>query len=57
MNLDDIKKALVEVKRICDHHKCYDCPIAVDGRCRLLTVSGHPVGWRVDDWEEDDQNA
>ena len=52
MKFADIQKALVEVKKICDQNKCYDCPIAVDGRCRLMTVSGHPVGWRVDDWED-----
>lgn len=50
MSIDDIKKALVEVKNICDHSKCYACPFGVDGKCRL---NNRPIAWIVCDWEDE----
>jgi hypothetical protein len=52
MSIEDIKRAMVEVKNICDHHECYECPFRKDnsGKCRLNL---YPLHWETDDWEDE----
>ena len=51
MSVDDIKKALVELKEFCGNHRCYDCPFRrVDSVCRL---NRDPLNWAIDDWEDE----
>lgn len=51
MSIDDIKRALIEVKNFCEHNQCYKCPFSRVGRdvCRL---SRNPLNWAIDDWGE-----
>jgi len=52
LTISDLKRALVEVKRICNDQFCSKhCPFAVDGACPLAVF---PCGWGCpNDWEED----
>ena len=50
MSIEDIKRALVEVKEICDKSNCYACTFGVDGKCRL---NNRPIAWAVYGWEDE----
>ena len=54
MSIDDLKRALVEVKRICDSNPsvfCDGCDFSDKyGFCNLR---GGPFNWDVDDWKEE----
>ena len=53
LTISDLKRALVEVKRICQDQFCSKhCPFVVDGACPLVSLC--PGGWECpNDWEED----
>lgn len=60
MTIDDLKRALVEVKRMCtDRDDCYGCPFELDMThmhiCKLSPqlYSAIPEKWPIDDWKED----
>lgn len=64
MTIDDIKRALVEVKELCANGCCVKCPISKMNEytgipfCPLNeTEDGFdirsPYDWDVDDWKED----
>lgn len=64
--IPDLKRALVEVKRICkEQNGCDECPMRIDhGRtttCRLCDIhiqaTVPPMDWYVDDWKEDYDDA
>ena len=49
--ISDLKRALVEVKRICNGYKfCNGCPFK-GNLCRL----NDPYDWNIDDWKEDSE--
>ena len=52
MSIEDIKRAMVEVKKICDKHRCYECPFSNPDYdiCRL---NRPPLNWAIDDWEDE----
>jgi hypothetical protein len=66
MNIEDIKNALFEVKRICISNKCCrDCPFSKQYMQKNMTYSfcplsdisdGYPSDWDVDDWEVEKMN-
>lgn len=55
MTIDDLKRALVEVRDYCRHrgetveYQCSDCPFNGDW-CR---INDTPEFWAVDAWKED----
>lgn len=61
MTIDELKRALVEVSKICLYSSCCDCPFrddTDDGRvlCRLSDDENEmfvPLCWSVGDWEEE----
>lgn len=63
--IPDLKRALVEVKRICMDSACCNCPFANKDTtktgvvmCRLSDDEyemSTPLCWEVDDWKEDAQ--
>ena len=56
MTIDDLKRALVEVKQICYRNspQCEGCPFNLaeddDAFCR---INDFPEDWWVDGWKED----
>ena len=51
MTIDELKRALVEVKRICTQEHCYSCPFKIStNKCGLRLL---PIEWDIDDWMED----
>ena len=63
MSIEDLKRALVEVKKICTDSNCCDCPFARQydspACCVVCRLSDDeyemftPLCWDVDDWKED----
>ena len=63
LTIDDIKRVLVEVKKICTDSDCSNCPFSskdttITGvvMCRLSDDEHEmftPLCWEVDDWKED----
>ena len=63
MTIDELKRALVEVRKICTDSDCCNCPFSSkdttntgvvmcrlsDDECEMFT----PLCWRIDDWKED----
>lgn len=64
MTNDEIKRVLVEVKKLCEHTKCVACPLhkAEKGSnipyCPLYEnmdgITVYPANWEIDDWKEDE---
>lgn len=65
MTIDELKRALVEVRDICaERRECYGCPFEIDlpdrHICRLspkLYTGILPEYWELDDWKEDSNEA
>ena len=60
MSIEDLKRALVEVKRLCaEREYCYDCPFGKDYSDRHICClspqlyTPTPENWPIDDWKED----
>lgn len=61
MTIEELKRALVEVKRICtERDNCFGCPFGKDMPdrhiCKLspkLYSDMIPSRWDVDDWKDD----
>lgn len=64
MTVGELKRALVEVKKICSDVLCMDCPFGKRNEytgfryCPLETAkrsreSRFPFEWEIDDWKED----
>lgn len=54
MTIDELKRALVEVKRICTQEHCHSCPFQTNAyKCKLRLL---PIEWDIDDWMEDDHD-
>lgn len=63
MTIDDLKRALVEVREICASNECIICPFhkkddANVPYCPMQEDADglelyQPVYWEIDDWEED----
>lgn len=53
LTISDLKRALVEVKRICNDQFCSKhCPFVVDDACPLAVF---PAVWKCpNDWKEDE---
>lgn len=59
MTIEELKRALVEVKKICTDSNCCDCPFGYDAGvgcvvCRLSNDEEEmwlPLAWDVDDWK------
>ncbi len=65
MTIDDLKRALVEVKHECMKHDkpvngvwCVECPF-FRNEYEGCPIAVEPLDWEIDDWEEDasDENA
>ena len=64
MKIAELKRALVEVHRICaERDYCYGCPFELDMPdrhiCKLspkLNNDMLPCAWDVDDWKEDEKD-
>lgn len=65
MEISELKRALVEVKRMCaERDYCYGCPFEIDlpdrHICKLSPKMNNtvlPEDWLVDDWKEDSNEA
>jgi hypothetical protein len=66
MTIEDLKRALVEVRGLCRQYHCAECPIQMeycgDEYCPLMeTEDGFdvhfPKDWAIDDWEDDGNDA
>lgn len=61
MTIEELKRALVEVKKICTDSDCHDCPFGYDTGlgCVVCRISDDeqemflPLAWDVDDWKGD----
>lgn len=60
MTIDELKRALVEVKRLCtERSSCDGCPFERDMKkihlCKIAPTveSAIPEKWPIDDWKED----
>jgi len=52
MNIEEIKKVLLEVSRICAQQlHCADCPLSLDGKCPTRNVedeaTDYPEYWSL----------
>lgn len=46
MTIEEIKKALHEVSKLCAQQKyCVDCPLSLDGKCPTWDVQGDAVDY------------
>lgn len=51
MPIEEIKKALREVRRICSENRfCKDCPLGVGNHCPMLDEKGFPATY-PEEWE------
>lgn len=59
MTIEELKRALVEVKEICQTHKCSKCPLYKTNGIYCPLIEGEdgvldcPGEWDIDDWKED----
>lgn len=60
MTTDELKRAMVEVKKICNKYACCKCPFHKPGGgvvyCAMNPYDenlGYPACWDVDDWKGD----
>lgn len=67
MTIDDLKRALVEVKELCAKEDCISCPFHKTDEVGVPYCPMHedddgitihqPAFWVVGDWEDDDDEA
>lgn len=68
MTIDELKRALVEVRKMCKDRQCVNCPLhKIEPQSNIpycplyenedgITV-GVPVEWEIADWEEDSNDT
>lgn len=65
MTIDELKRALVEVRDMCRKTKCIKCPLRKTEEvpyCPLHEdeygiIFEYPAAWDIDDWKEEAQDA
>ena len=56
MTIDELKRALMEVREICDAHPycSQKCPFYMQlSDCCPMKFKNYPENWDIDDWKED----
>lgn len=56
MTIDEIKRALVEVRDICKHRtQCGGCPFDNE-KSNSCPIMDRPDEWDIDDWKDDEED-